>query len=52
VPFAMGQQLFDLAHQPKYIVKFLDGEHEDLDNNGALIAVARFLAGDLDHKNK
>jgi fermentation-respiration switch protein FrsA (DUF1100 family) len=52
VPFAMGQQLFELAHQPKYIVKFLDGDHEDLDNNGALIAVARFLAGDLDHKNK
>jgi fermentation-respiration switch protein FrsA (DUF1100 family) len=52
VPFAMGQQLFELAHQPKYIVKFLDGDHEDLDNNGALIAVARFLAGDLDHQHK
>jgi len=29
-------------------VRFLDGGHEDLDANGALIAVARFLAGDLD----
>jgi hypothetical protein len=48
VPFAMGEEMFELAHQPKHIVKFLDGDHEDLDNNGALIAVARFLAGDLD----
>jgi hypothetical protein len=29
-------------------VRFLDGGHEDLDKNGALIAVGRFLAGDLD----
>jgi uncharacterized protein len=48
VPFAMGEQLFDLANKPKRIVRFLDGGHEDLDANGALIAVARFLAGDLD----
>jgi len=48
VPFAQGQQLFELANKPKHIVKFLDGGHEDLDNDGALIAVSRFLAGDLD----
>jgi uncharacterized protein len=48
VPYAMGQQLFELANKPKHIVKFLEGGHEDLDNNGALIAVGRFLAGDLD----
>jgi uncharacterized protein len=48
VPFAEGEQLFTLANKPKHIVKFLDGGHEDLDNNGALIAVGRFLAGDLD----
>jgi uncharacterized protein len=48
VPYAMGEQMFDLANQPKHIVKFLDGGHEDLDANGALHAVARFLAGDLD----
>jgi uncharacterized protein len=48
VPYAMGEQLFELANQPKHIVKFLDGGHEDLDANGALLAVARFLAGDLD----
>ena len=49
VPFAMAEQMFALANKPKHIVKFLDGDHEDLDNNGALIAVARFLAGELDH---
>jgi len=48
VPYTMGQQLFDLANQPKHIVRFLDGGHQDLDANGALHAVGRFLAGDLD----
>ena len=48
VPYAMGEQLFELANKPKHIVRFLDGGHEDLDQNGALDAVARFLAGDLD----
>src|SRR5689334_12475886 len=48
VPYAMGEQLFDLANQPKHFVRFLDGDHEDLDANGALDAVGRFLAGDLD----
>jgi uncharacterized protein len=48
VPYAMGEQLFELANQPKHLVRFLDGGHEDLDQNGALDAVARFLAGDLD----
>ena len=48
VPYAMGEHLFDLANKPKHIVRFLDGDHEDLDANGALQAVGRFLAGDLD----
>jgi len=48
VPYAMGERLFELANKPKHIVRFLDGGHEDLDNNGALDAVARFLGGDLD----
>jgi len=48
VPYAMGEHLFDLANKPKHIVRFLDGGHEDLDQNGALDAVGRFLAGDLD----
>lgn len=48
VPFAMGERMFELTVAPKHIVRFLDGDHEDLDANGALLAVARFLAGDLD----
>jgi fermentation-respiration switch protein FrsA (DUF1100 family) len=48
VPYALGEQLFDMANKPKHIVRFVDGGHEDLDQNGALDAVARFLAGDLD----
>jgi hypothetical protein len=48
VPYAMGEELFKLTKAPKHIVRFLDGGHEDLDNNGALHAVGRFLAGDLD----
>jgi pimeloyl-ACP methyl ester carboxylesterase len=48
VPYSMGEHMFDLANKPKHIVRFLDGGHEDLDSHGALDAVARFLAGDLD----
>jgi len=48
VPYAMGERMFELANKPKHIVRFLDGGHEDLDAQGALNAVARFLAGELD----
>jgi fermentation-respiration switch protein FrsA (DUF1100 family) len=48
VPYIMGEQLFELANKPKHFARFLDGGHEDLDDNGGLDAVARFLAGDLD----
>jgi fermentation-respiration switch protein FrsA (DUF1100 family) len=48
VPYAMGEEMFELANKPKHIVRFLDGGHGDLDSHGALDAVARFLAGDLD----
>ncbi len=48
VPYAMGERLFEATKAPKHIVRFLDGDHEDLDQHGALHAVGRFLAGDLD----
>ena len=48
VPYAMGERLFELTKAPKHIVRFLDGDHEDLDQHGALHAVGRFLGGDLD----
>jgi uncharacterized protein len=49
IPFAMGEKMFELTTaQNRHIVRFLDGDHEDLDHHGALHAVGRFLAGDLD----
>jgi uncharacterized protein len=48
IAFAMGERMFELTNAPKHIVRFLDGDHEDLDARGALHAVGRFLAGDLD----
>jgi fermentation-respiration switch protein FrsA (DUF1100 family) len=48
VPFSMGERMFELTKSPKHIVRFLDGDHNDLDAQGALHAVGRFLAGDLD----
>jgi hypothetical protein len=48
VPYAMGERMFELANEPKHIVRFLDGDHDNLDANGALDAAARFLAGDWD----
>ncbi len=48
VPFRSGERLYELASQPKQFVRFLDGGHNDLDRHGALHAVARFLAADLD----
>jgi uncharacterized protein len=48
VPFAMGERMFELTNAPRHIVRFIDGDHEDLDVQGALHAVGRFLAGDLD----
>jgi fermentation-respiration switch protein FrsA (DUF1100 family) len=48
VTFAMGERMFELTNAPKHIVRFLDGDHEDLDTRGALHAIGRFLAGDLD----
>ncbi len=49
VPFAQGERMFDMSKAPnKHIVRFLDGDHDDLDKWGALHAVGRFLAGDLD----
>ena len=48
VPFAMGMRMFELTKAPKHIVRFLDGDHDNLDANGALRAVGEFLGGDLD----
>ena len=43
VPIAYGERLFALANEPKRLVRFPEGEHENLDQFGALAIVKSFL---------
>jgi uncharacterized protein len=43
VPIAYGERLFALAHEPKRFLRFPEGEHENLDQYGALAAAKAFL---------
>ncbi len=45
VPIAFGERLFALAPEPKRMVRFLQGNHVDLDEHGAADVVKEFLAG-------
>lgn len=44
VPPALGQRLFALANEPKELVLFPQGGHNDLDAHGATEAAQRFIA--------
>jgi hypothetical protein len=44
VPIRFGEQVFALAHEPKRMVRFPDGNHVDLDDHGAADVVKVFLA--------
>ena len=44
IPMAYGERLYALAPEPKQIVRFAGGGHEDLDRFGALKAARDFLA--------
>lgn len=44
IPFAQGQQLYDLANEPKRFLRFPSGRHSDLPRHGSLGEVRRFLA--------
>jgi fermentation-respiration switch protein FrsA (DUF1100 family) len=48
VPIEFGERLFGLAREPKRFVRFPEGEHEDLDQYGALTAVKTFLGDQFD----
>jgi len=48
VPIEYGERLFGLAREPKRFVRFPDGEHEGLDQLGALVAVKTFLGERFD----
>jgi len=44
VPIGLSERLFVLAHEPKQMVRFPDGDHVNLDNYGAAKVVKKFLA--------
>jgi uncharacterized protein len=44
VPLAFGERLFGLANEPKTLVRFPRGGHNDLDAHGALTEVKKFLS--------
>jgi fermentation-respiration switch protein FrsA (DUF1100 family) len=48
VPIEYGERLFGLAREPKRLVRFPQGEHEDLDRFGALATVKTFLDDHFD----
>jgi fermentation-respiration switch protein FrsA (DUF1100 family) len=43
IPITFGERLFGLAHEPKQFLRFADGGHNDLDNDGAIEAARRFI---------
>lgn len=44
IGIAFGERLYNLARDPKRMVRFPKGIHEDLDDHGAIEAVKTFLA--------
>lgn len=44
IGIAHGERLYNLARDPKRMVRFANGIHEDLDDHGAMEAVNSFLA--------
>jgi hypothetical protein len=43
IPVALGERLFALAHEPKQLVRFTEGGHNDLDNYGAIETARHFI---------
>jgi uncharacterized protein len=43
VPVTLGVRLFSAAHEPKQFVKFLEGDHDNLDNYGAIETARDFI---------
>jgi fermentation-respiration switch protein FrsA (DUF1100 family) len=44
IPTAFGERLFALANEPKRLVRFPQGGHNDLEGFGALDAARQFIA--------
>ena len=45
IPIRFAELLFALAHQPKQFVRFDQGEHNDLDDFGAIETARQFIGG-------
>ena len=43
ISIRFGERIFSLAHEPKRMVRFPMGGHENLDDFGAIDEVRRFL---------
>lgn|GEM_PF-5490690 len=43
IPIRFGERLFGLAHEPKQLVRFPGGGHDNLDDFGALETARRFI---------
>jgi len=48
VPIRFGERLYELARQPKQMVRFPEGGHDDLDKFGAVDVARAFLAKTAD----
>jgi fermentation-respiration switch protein FrsA (DUF1100 family) len=44
IPLVLGERLFALAKEPKQMVRFPEGGHNDLDDYGAIETARRFIA--------
>src|SRR5882757_3034174 len=44
IPIVFGERLFALAREPKQLVRFPEGGHNDLDDYGAIETARRFIA--------
>jgi fermentation-respiration switch protein FrsA (DUF1100 family) len=48
IPIRFGERLYQLARQPKQMIRFPEGGHDDLDNFGAMDVARAFLAKTAD----
>jgi uncharacterized protein len=44
IPIRFGERLYELAREPKQMVRFPEGGHDDLDNFGAMEVARAFIA--------
>jgi fermentation-respiration switch protein FrsA (DUF1100 family) len=45
IPIIFGERLFALAHEPKQFVRFPEGDHNNLDDYGAVERARDFIGG-------